>query len=709
MEGSPAPAPKLKKELRLFDVYALATGATLSAGLFLLPGPAFREAGPAIVLCYLLAAVPLVPAMLCIAELSTAMPRAGGAYYFLERSLGPLVGTVGGLGTWLALVLKTSFALVGLGAYSALFFEHGPWTEKGIAVGFAVLFGLLNLWGSEKSGKAQRLLVVALLAVLALFLARGLPEVQPDHFRGFFDAGFERILATTGMVYISYVGVTKVASVSEEVRDPERSLPRGVFLSLATALVVYALCTIVLVGVLHPADLAESITPMAAGALSVGGTLGEVLVAVAALLAFFSVANAGILASSRYPLAMSRDGLAPERFGRVSAKKGVPVQAVLLTVFVIVLVVLALDPLKIAKLASAFQLLMFALLCGAVIVMRESGLDSYDPGYRAPLYPWLPLFGFMAPFLLIFQMGWLPTLFSFGLVGAGVGWYTWYARARVERHGAIFHVFARLGEARHDALDTELRGILKEKGLRDHDPFESIVMEAVVLDVEGAPDFGRIVDQVALALAVRSGHSPDVFAQGFTQGTLKGATPVAHGVALPHMHLEGLEHPLLVLVRAREELRFETGDVFGKTHLSEPVHAAFFLVSPGEDPSQHLRMLAQLASRIDQADFLEEWLSAENELALREVFLRDDRYVSVDVTAARQETDWVDRELRELGLPEGCLVAAVRRGARTLVPRGHTRLEEGDRLLIFGEPEVVAGLRERFAHPEARDGELQPG
>ena len=93
---------------------------------------------------------------------------------------------------------------------------------------------------------------------------------------------------------------------------------------------------------------------------------------------------------------------------------------------------------------------------------------------------------------------------------------------------------------------------------------------------------------------------------------------------------------------------------------------------------------------------MEHWLAAQNELALREVFLRDDRYVSVQVTKSNRAADWVGLELLELGLPEGCLVAALRRGGRTLVPRGHTRLEEGDRLLIFGEPEVIAGLRGRF-------------
>ena len=419
------------------------------------------------------------------------------------------------------------------------------------------------------------------------------------------------------------------------------------------------------------------------------------LVSLAAILAFFSVCNAGILASSRYPLAMSRDGLAPEALGEVNGR-GVPLKSVLLTTLVVLLVVVFLDPLGIAKLASAFQLLMFALLCGAVIVMRESGLDSYDPGFKTPLYPWMPLFGLMAPFALIFQMGWLPTLFSAGLVVAGVAFYQSYGRRRVERRGAIFHVFARLGEARHEELDTELRTILKEKGLRDHDPFEEVVIDAIVMDLEGRPEFCEVIETVSAALARRSDTPRETFVAGFTEGTSTGATPVAKGVALPHMHLPGLEHPYLVLVRLREELQFLAGNALGERSLSEGIHAAFFLVSSADDPGQHLRMLAQLASRIDQEDFMQNWLEARSELQLREVFLRDDRHLSLVIARDKPTWNWAGRELSTIGLPDGCLVAAIRRDGSTLVPRGSTRLLRGDRLLIFGEPQVISELYGNF-------------
>ena len=129
---------RLKKQLTLLNVYAIVVGATLGDGLFLLPGIATQQAGPAVVLCYLIAVLPLIPAMFSVVELSTAMPRAGGVYYFIDRSTHPLLGTIGGLGTWCALILKISLALIGMGVYINLFFPDMPFTL--LAACLALLF-----------------------------------------------------------------------------------------------------------------------------------------------------------------------------------------------------------------------------------------------------------------------------------------------------------------------------------------------------------------------------------------------------------------------------------------------------------------------------------------------------------------------------------------------------------------------------------------
>ncbi|MDE1038578.1 MAG: APC family permease, partial [Phycisphaerales bacterium] len=421
--------PKTKKHLGLFGVFALATGATLSSGFFLLPSFAVQIAGPAVVLAYLIAGLLLIPPMLSKIELGTAMPRSGGAYYFLDRSLGPMVGTIGGLGIWLALILKTAFALVGMGAYIQLFLpaETGDSVYTFIALGLVVFFAGLNILGAKKTTSFQIVLVVLLLSLLTWFLIAGTNAIRPANYDGFLDSGTMNIFSAAGLVFISYVGVTKVISVAGEIENPERNLPLGLFLAIGTAVVVYIVGVSVMVGVSGTENLAQingetNLTPASTVAREItGSNTGAYIMAFAAIFAFLSVANAGILSASRYPLAMSRDHLLPKILRRVDGK-GTPVVGIVVSASVIAIVILFLDPLKIAKLASSFQLLMFALLCIAVVVMRETKLDSYDPGFRAPFYPWLQIVGVISCLAIIVVMGWIPVLFSSAIIVVGVLW-----------------------------------------------------------------------------------------------------------------------------------------------------------------------------------------------------------------------------------------------------------------------------------------------
>lgn len=701
--------PKLRKELSLLGVYAIATGTTLSAGFFLLPSFAAVVAGPSVILAYLLAGVMLVPPMLCAVELATAMPRSGGAYYFLDRSLGPLAGTIGGLGTWLALMLKTAFALVGMGAYIALFLPPGlgDWIYVAIGASLAAFFGFVNLFGAKKSGGMQIVLVVGLLTILTAFIGSGIASIEPANIQGVFDIDLDQLLSTTGMVFISYVGVTKVASVAEEVRRPEQDLPRGVFLALSTAVLIYALGLTVMVGVVGSDLLAASpayhgqpdLTPAASAAAKIGvaltpgsGRWAQNLVAVAALLAFSSVANAGILSASRYPLAMSRDRLIPRVFSRVS-KQGAPVVGVAMTTMVVIALVF-LEPMKIAKLASAFQLLMFGLLCLAVIVMRESEIESYDPGYKSPFYPWLHIIGILTPVVLIVEMGWLPSLFTASLIGLGSMWYHYYGSSRVVRTGAIYHVFERLGRRRFHGLDGELRSILKEKGLRDEDPFDRVVARAAVIDAPERSTFAGLVAQASQHFARHVDLPTSELENRFMQGTRVGATPVSKAVALPHLRLPDLESPILVIARISSGVDIEVGSVLDDSVETKSVRAIFFLLSPDSDAGQHLRILAQIAGRVEQPEFVHRWDAAHGSREITAAMLSDERLISVTLAPDTPCSKWIGKALATAGLPEGCLVALVHRGPETIVPSGKTLLQAGDVLTILGEADAILKLRE---------------
>jgi amino acid transporter/mannitol/fructose-specific phosphotransferase system IIA component (Ntr-type) len=697
---------RLKKDLGLFDVYAISTGAMFSSGFFLLPGLAAAQTGPSVPLAYLVAGIFIIPAMVAVAELATAMPRAGGAYYFLDRALGPLVGTVGGLGTWLALVLKSAFALVGMGAYLALYFDV---PIQPLAVGLTLAFAALNIVGAKETSGLQRILVSTLVVILAFFVihgladlqSRGFLEVTSQRFEPLFLFGFTGFMSTVGFVFVSYAGLTKVASVSEEVRDPERNIPLGMFLSLLTAAVIYTVGVYILVAVIPAEQFRADLTPVATAAAEFSqwlpGGMEVALIVVAAIAAFASTGNAGILSASRYPLAMARDRLVSPRFA-VLGRYQTPTFSIVVTAVLMSAAILLLDIESIAKLASAFQLLLFALLSLAVVVMRESGIEGYDPGFRSPFYPWIHVFGFVAPFWLIAEMGEMAVLFSLGLVAVTVAWYVRYAHPRVERAGAIYHAMARLGERRHGGLDMELRGIVREKGLRAEDPFDEVVGRAQVLDLDAAPDLAAVVEQAAAELAGRVGIPAESLVAGLMEEVEAGFVPVAAGAALPHLRVPDLEHPELLLARVRAGLLLPPEDgAQVEPEGRRTVHAVLFLISPQDQPGQHLRLLGHLATHVDDPAFMDLWLAAENPLELRETLLREERSLTAWVRRGHPTGDWIGEEIRDIDMGPDTLVALIRRDGEGLVPNGLTVVQEDDRLLIIGTPKSIAGLARQLS------------
>ena len=702
--ATPSSHRRLKKELGLFDVFAVSTGAMFSSGFFLLPGLAAAQAGPSVALAYLIAGVLILPAMFSAGELATALPRAGGAYYFLDRSLGPLAGTIGGLGTYFALTLKTAFALIGIGAYAAFFVDL---PIKAVAIALTLVFVVINIVGAKETTTLQRILVSILLVVLAFFTIQGLMYVgwdQPasltlERQTPFLRFGLDGLLSTVGFVFVSYAGLTKVASIAEEVKNPDRNIPLGMMLSLGITTFIYVAGVFIMVSALEFGDLSADLTPVATAADQffswLPGRWGLMLIVIAALAAFASTGNAGLMSASRYPLAMARDRLLPAWFATLG-RYNTPFPSIVVSGGIMILFILVLDAEGIAKLASAFQLLIFIFLNLAVIVMRESRIQSYDPGYRSPWYPWVQLFGMITSGALIAYMGWMAILFTLGVIIVCVTWYQWYAKDNVRRDGAIYHWFSRLGQRRFEGLDVEFRGILKEKGLRGEDPYEQIIARSFVLDMEQPKDFSEVVEDVAALLARRLPTSETDIVERIMAGTRVGATPVTRGVALPHFRTEMLEQPELVLVRSSYPVHVPGDDpLTDVVEEDKKVKTLFFLVSPESNPGQHLRILAQIAGRVDEDSFQQDWIQAADEQELKEVMLRNDRSLTVNVSD-KEAASWRSSRVMDLGLPGSCLVALVQRDGEVEFPRGSTRFRDGDRVTVIGEPEDIKTLRSQL-------------
>ena len=434
----------LERSLGLYTTTMISMGAMIGSGIFVLPALAFKKAGPAAVLAYVLAAVVVLPAALSKAEMATAMPESGGTYLYIDRALGPLFGTIAGIGAWFSITFKSSFALVGLGAYLLLI---APVSQGGItfvALGLGALVVLLNIVGTELSGRIQAAIVSLVLLGLTAYTLNAGVTADAGRLTPFLSEGSGSVVTTAAFVFVSYAGVTKIASIAEEVENPGKNLPRAMLGSMAIMTFIYIAVVSSVIALSEPETLihggpngSASLTPMADGASALFGGAGVLIISSIAIVALTSMANAGVLSTSRFPLAMSRDSLLPSPLGVIDKRFKTPRNSVLLTGVGLLLLIAFVPVVELAKLASAFQILVFSFENLALIAFRGADIESYDPAFTSPGYPYVQLFGFVAGLALLTQMGTIPLLGATGIIVGGIAVYVLYGRSRTDRTGAI--------------------------------------------------------------------------------------------------------------------------------------------------------------------------------------------------------------------------------------------------------------------------------
>ena len=695
---------QLKKELGLFDVIAICTGAMFSSGFFMLPGIASQGTGASVGLAYLVAGLLIMPAMFSIAEISTALPRAGGAYFFLDRSLGPLMGTIGGLGTYFALMFKTSFAVIGIGAYCAIFWDV---PIKTVAIVATLFFMILNLVSTKKTSSLQNFFVAFLVLILVVFIfdgafniffADGAEKVEmKNRFTPFLSNGIEGLIATSGLVFVSYLGLTQITSIAEEIKNPERNIPLGMLLSLVVTGMIYVSGVFILTALIEPSEFVNDIAPVATASQKLFNwlpkNLGFFLIFGAAMAAFASTGNAGILATSRYPFAMGRDKLLPSIFSKVG-KNGTPVFAILLTTGFILLFIIVLTEEGIVKLASTFQLVIFMLINFSVIVFRKSNIDSYDPGYKSPLYPYMQIAGIIISIVLIAYMGWMSILFCGVTILACYLWYQYKVRENIKREGAIFHWFALLGKYQYTELENEFMHIIKEKGLREGDPFDSTIIRAHIAKVEREMDFDELFDYITNLFSTEIHINREALIEEFLSSSAIDPMLVIPEVSIMYAKHENIDSPSLQVIMSPTGV--EKTVVNGDSVSKEKIKIFFFLVSPSKKPRQQLRMLSRIIDIVERDDFQKQILSLKSEREIKEYLLHNERFLTVQLQRNTFQSELIGKQLKEIKLPPDVLVAMIERNSETFTPNGNTYLEENDLLTIIGEPKSISHLFDKY-------------
>ena len=608
----------LKRDLGLVDIFCIASGAMISSGLFILPGLAFAKAGPAVILSYGIASLLVIPAVLSKAELSTAMPKAGGTYFFIDRSMGPMMGTVGGFAAWFSLAFKSAFALVGIGLFAVLL--NPGFSElqiKFIAVFFCVVFAIINIFGVKETGKTQILLVGVLLSLLAFYIIAGAFYIQPSNFDNFVPYGYGSIFSTAGLIFVSFGGLTKVCSVAEEVKKPARNIPLGMLLSWGLISLLYILVIFVTIGITNSSKLQGSNTPISLGADSIPilGGFGGAIMAVAAILAFISTANAGLLAASRDPMAMGKDQLLPKVFSKVS-ERGTPVFSIIFTTIFMILVIIFLDLESLIKTASTLKILLFLFVVLSLIIMRESKIRNYRPKFKSPLYPWIHIAGIIGFVFLILQMGVVPIVLVGGFIAFGFGWYWFYARDKIWREYSLLHVIERVtGEKSTGYLvDEELREVLIERDQLEEERFENLIKKCEVLDLYKYMRPDKFAMLMAEKLSERLNISEGKLYRLLMQREKDSNVVIHPGIAVVSHMIKGRDKFEIIIVRSKMGI-FLADDV-------DPVHAFFIIVGSPDKQSLYLHTLMWIIQIAEETDFEEEWIKAKDDEELRDIFLK---------------------------------------------------------------------------------------
>ncbi|WP_255149024.1 amino acid permease [Halorarius halobius] len=453
---------ELAKDLGPLAALTIGVGTMIGAGIFVLPRQAITDAGSFAVVSFVLGGGIAILTAFSASELGTAMPKSGGAYYYVNRAMGPLFGSIAGWANWMGLAFASAFYMVGFGKYAANIFGFSggvdlgvatfPWI-KVVALAAAALFVLVNYVGAKETGRLQNVIVIVLVVILAVFTAWGTTRADPANLPA--AKGTSALLSTTGLIFVSYLGFVQITSVAEEIKEPGKNLPRAVIGSVVIVTVIYALVLVVMSAAVEPGFIAAlpstEIAVVEVGRL-IFGPLGAALL-FGGLLATASSANASILASSRINFAMGRDRIVTPELNEIHPRFGTPYRSIAITGGLILAFIVIADVNTLATLGSVLHLVIYALLNVALVVMREADVADYDPSYTVPLYPVTPVVGAVVSIALIAFIDFTVILIGAGFVLFAAVWYAGYARSRVTEGGVLGELL--LTRSREFVLDRQ--------------------------------------------------------------------------------------------------------------------------------------------------------------------------------------------------------------------------------------------------------------
>lgn len=472
--------PSFARDLGLFDASMIGIGAMIGAGIFVLTGIAAGEAGPASLMSFALnGAVTLLTAF-AYAELASAIPRAGGGYSFVRMAFPGGAGFVAGWILWFAYIVACSLYALGFAGYFWEFFaKYFPWMTDAVfgiighhsaKLGVTFFIGLFFIWlnvrGAEVTGKTENILTLSKLTILAIFIFFGIHKIftEPDSVSGsltpFLPNGLGGVFVAMGLTFIAFEGYDLIATVAEEIKNPEKNIPKATFIALGVTICFYLLILFVSLVAIHPESMTSwqflgkyKETAIVRAAEAFMPAFGVALIVFGGVLSTMSALNATVMAASRVSFSMGRDLWLPKRMSAIHHKRRTPHIAIMTTGVILLVTAMTLPIEAVGSAASLIFLLTFAMVNLSVIVLRRK-YPEIPRKYRVPFYPVVPLLGFgLNIFLALYQFKFQPIAWYITIGWIAFGLFIYYAI--FEKKAAVFEPQVLLPGIQNDEISEK--------------------------------------------------------------------------------------------------------------------------------------------------------------------------------------------------------------------------------------------------------------
>ncbi len=441
---------QLERTLGVFLLTMFGVGETVGAGIFIVLSQSVPQAGPAVVISFILAGLAAGLAAVCYAEMASAVPVSGSAYSYCYATLGELPAM--GVAACLLLEYGVSTAAVAVGwsqylnkLLDNIFGFHlpraisaGPWdSAPGVvnlpAVVLVGLCALLLIRGASQSAKANAAMVIIKLGVLVIFAAIAFTAFTASRFTDLAPFGMSGISLATGTIFFAYIGLDAISTAGDEVKDPQHTMPRAIIYALLIVTAIHVLVAVAALGS-QPWQEFKGEDAVLAVILDhiTGNTLGSTLVSAGAVISIFSVTLVTLYGQTRILFTMGRDGLLPAMFAKVNPRTKTPTRNTMI-VALGVAVLAALVPLdRLAETVSIGTLTAFIVVSAGVIVLRIQEPDL-PRGFKVPGYPVTPILSMAACAYILVSLHWYTWIAFSAWVAVALVFYLAWGR----RHSAL--------------------------------------------------------------------------------------------------------------------------------------------------------------------------------------------------------------------------------------------------------------------------------